>query len=96
LQSPIVGLTIDPTSKDTITKQIYDHVRRMVLSGSISPGSRLPSSRDLAGQVGISRNTVLAAYDQLTAEAYLERRGRSGRARAPSPRAAPRPARART
>jgi GntR family transcriptional regulator/MocR family aminotransferase len=78
LQSPIVGLTIDPTSKDTITKQIYDHVRRMVLSGSISPGSRLPSSRNLAGQVGISRNTVLAAYDQLTAEAYLEGRVGSG------------------
>jgi GntR family transcriptional regulator/MocR family aminotransferase len=78
LQSPFVGLSIDPASKDTITKQIYDHIRRMVLSGSISPGSRLPSSRDLAGQVGISRNTVLAAYDQLTAEAYLEGRVGSG------------------
>ena len=38
----------------------------------------MPSSRDLAGQVGISRNTVLAAYDQLTAEAYLEGRVGSG------------------
>lgn len=53
-------------------------MRRLVLSGGISPGSRLPSSRDLARQVGVSRNTVLAAYDQLTAEAYLEGRVGSG------------------
>ena len=75
---PFVELAIDTVSEDTYTKQIYDQIRRLVLGGGISPGSRLPSSRDLARQLGISRNTVLAAYDQLTAEAYLEGRVGSG------------------
>jgi GntR family transcriptional regulator/MocR family aminotransferase len=49
-----------------------------ILSGSLSPGSRLPASRDLARQYHLSRGTILAAIDELQAEGYLEARRGSG------------------
>jgi GntR family transcriptional regulator / MocR family aminotransferase len=42
-----------------------------VLDGKLSPGERLPSSRDLAQDLDLSRNTVVAAINQLTVEGYL-------------------------
>ncbi len=51
--------------------QIYRAFRQAILSGRLSPGERLPSSRGEARLLGISRNVVLQAYDQLTAEGYL-------------------------
>ncbi|MFI7388193.1 PLP-dependent aminotransferase family protein [Streptomyces sp. NPDC049813] len=50
-------------------------LRAAVRSGRLAPGTRLPSSRDLAGDLGVSRGLVTEAYEQLTAEGYL----RSGR-----------------
>lgn len=50
-------------------------LREAVRSGRLSPGTRLPSSRDLAADLGVSRGLVTEAYEQLTAEGYL----RSGR-----------------
>ncbi|MEU6377315.1 PLP-dependent aminotransferase family protein [Streptomyces sp. NPDC046909] len=50
-------------------------LREAVRSGRLAPGTRLPSSRDLAGDLGVSRGLVTEAYEQLTAEGYL----RSGR-----------------
>lgn len=52
--------------------QIYWHLREAVLAGTLSAGSRLPSTRVLAEDLGVSRTTVLAAYDQLLAEGYVE------------------------
>ena len=51
--------------------QIYRAFRQAILSGRLAPGERLPSSRSEARLLGISRNVVLQAYDQLTAEGYL-------------------------
>src|SRR5690242_18632597 len=53
-------------------------LRDAVRSGRLAPGSRLPSSRRLAVETGLSRGTVKAAYDQLTAEGYLAARQGSG------------------
>ncbi|MER5579811.1 winged helix-turn-helix domain-containing protein, partial [Streptomyces massasporeus] len=50
-------------------------LREAVRSGRLTPGTRLPSSRDLAADLGFSRGLVTEAYEQLTAEGYL----RSGR-----------------
>ncbi|MFC8141964.1 PLP-dependent aminotransferase family protein [Streptomyces paradoxus] len=50
-------------------------LREAVRSGRLTPGTRLPSSRDLAADLGVSRGLVTEAYEQLTAEGYL----RSGR-----------------
>jgi len=67
-------LSIDPTSSLSRYAQLYGALRDAILRGQISPGTRLPSSRDLASTLRISRNTVTAAFEQLVAEGYLESR----------------------
>lgn len=59
-------------------QQLYDGVRRAILSGSLRAGQRLPSTRALAVELGVSRLPVLSAYDQLLHEGYLEGRAGSG------------------
>jgi GntR family transcriptional regulator / MocR family aminotransferase len=51
---------------------IYTTVRAKILEGQLSPGARLPGTRDLAKQHGLSRGTVVNAFDQLKSEGYLE------------------------
>lgn len=53
-------------------------LREAIRSGHLPDGIRLPSTRDLAAQLGLARGTVTAAYDQLTAEGYLVARRGSG------------------
>lgn len=52
-------------------RQLYEALRRGLLDGKLSAGDRLPSSRDLAKDLNLSRNTVVAALGQLTVEGYL-------------------------
>ncbi|WP_329178478.1 MocR-like pyridoxine biosynthesis transcription factor PdxR [Streptomyces sp. NBC_01477] len=67
-------------------------LREAVRGGRLAPGSRLPSSRRLAAETGLSRGTVKAAYDQLTAEGYLTARQGSGTVVADRPRGPSAPA----
>ena len=57
---------------------LYIHLRAAILSGELQGGMKLPSTRALAQELNISRNTVLNAYRQLLAEGYLEGREGSG------------------
>ena len=59
-------------------RQLYEALRRAMLDGKLGPGERLPSSRDLAQDLNLSRNTVVAAINQLSVEGYLESRVGSG------------------
>jgi GntR family transcriptional regulator/MocR family aminotransferase len=59
-------------------RQLYEAMRRAILSGKIAAAERLPSSRDLTHDLQLSRNTVVAALNQLTAEGYLSSRVGSG------------------
>ena len=59
-------------------KRLYNAMRSAILDGSLSPDDRLPPSRDLAQQLGMSRNTVLTVYEQLLAEGYVISRQGSG------------------
>lgn len=52
-------------------RQLYEALRRALLEGKLAAGDRLPSSRDLAQDLNLSRNTVVAALGQLTVEGYL-------------------------
>jgi GntR family transcriptional regulator/MocR family aminotransferase len=52
-------------------EQLEQLLREQVRSGRLSPGLRIPSSRALASELGVSRGVVLEAYAQLTAEGYL-------------------------
>jgi len=62
----------------TLQRQTYRALRQMILSGGLPPGRRLPSTRALARDAGVSRNTVLEAYAQLVAEGYAVARAGSG------------------
>jgi GntR family transcriptional regulator/MocR family aminotransferase len=51
---------------------LYDSLRSEILEGRLRPGARLPGTRDLAGQYGLSRGTIVSAFDQLKSEGYVE------------------------
>lgn len=68
--SSVIGF--DPSSDIPLYRQIYESIRDAVLSGRLSPGARLPSTRGLALELGISRITVVNAFDHLYAEGYVE------------------------
>ncbi|GAA4555048.1 GntR family transcriptional regulator [Pseudonocardia xishanensis] len=59
-------------------KALYEQLRSSILSGQLAAGTRLPPSRILAADTGMSRNTVLAAFEQLQAEGYVTGRQGSG------------------
>jgi len=59
-------------------RQLYEALRRAMLDGKLGAGERLSSSRDLAQDLGLSRNTVVAAINQLSVEGYLVSRVGSG------------------
>jgi GntR family transcriptional regulator/MocR family aminotransferase len=69
---PFVSLSDRTVSHVPMHRQIYEKLRQTILNGEIPPKSRIPSSRALAAQLGISRMTVVNAYDQLFAEGYLD------------------------
>lgn len=60
-----------PQPGETRKNWLYRSLREAILTGRLSPGSRLPGTRVLAQQHGIARGTVQAAYDQLMSEGYL-------------------------
>ncbi len=62
----------------SLQEQLYRAIRAGVLDGRLRPAERLPSSRALAEDLGLSRNTVTGAYDRLVAEGYLAARPASG------------------
>src|SRR5215813_6051618 len=59
-------------------RQVYLGLREAILSGAFPSGEKLPSTRDVAEQLGISRTVVLLAYDQLLAEGFAVGRAGSG------------------
>lgn len=61
----VPGLTIDLDADVPVYRQIAEGIRRALADGRLAPGRRLPPTRDLATQLGVNRNTVVAAYDQL-------------------------------
>jgi GntR family transcriptional regulator/MocR family aminotransferase len=56
---------------ETLTRQLTDQLRDLIARGRLAPGQRLPSSRQLAQSLDVSRNTVSFAIEQLAAEGYL-------------------------
>ncbi|MCW8132747.1 MAG: PLP-dependent aminotransferase family protein [Planctomycetota bacterium] len=66
------------SSTEPLHRQLYTRLREDILARRLAPGSKLPSTRALAQDLRLSRNTVLGAYDQLLAEGYLECRQGSG------------------
>jgi|SoiMethySBSTD1v2_1073268.scaffolds.fasta_scaffold57755_2 GntR family transcriptional regulator / MocR family aminotransferase len=78
---PVVTLNmirIDRRRRESLQLQLYGQIRRAIMSGELSAGARLPSTRDLVEQLDLSRNTIVYAFERLVAEGYLEGRVGSG------------------
>src|SRR3954470_17423747 len=58
-------------------RRIYNALKSGIHAGRLAPASRLPSTRALAADLGVSRNSVMLAYEQLLAEGYIVSRDRS-------------------
>ncbi len=71
-------ITLDRRISQPLHRQIYNSFRAAIVDGRLRPGQRIPSSRVLATEIGVSRFPVLNAYAQLLAEGYLESRVGAG------------------
>jgi GntR family transcriptional regulator / MocR family aminotransferase len=67
-------IAVDRDHSRTLAAQIEDQLRRAIRDGALRPGTTLPSTRDLARQITVSRRVVVDAYAQLAAEGYLSLR----------------------
>jgi len=75
----LTQLIVLPRQGETGLQQaLAAQIKAAILSGRLATGVRLPATRVLAGAIGVSRNTVLAAYNSLTSEGYLAARGSAG------------------
>ena len=73
-----IAFTLDRQSGAPLFVQLCDGIRQRIARGAVAQGYRMPASRSLAMEMGISRTTVVSAYEQLVAEGYLEGRRGSG------------------
>jgi GntR family transcriptional regulator / MocR family aminotransferase len=74
----VAPFALDTDDSLPLTRQVTRALRQAVLSGQLKPGMRVPSSRALATELAVSRNTVLDAYAQLLSEGYFDARHGSG------------------
>ena len=74
--APVIA--VDRNARKALHRQIYDAYRSAIVKGSLRPKQRIPSTRVLAAELGVSRFPVLNAYAQLLAEGYIESRVGAG------------------
>ena len=72
------GLSIERDSFVPIYRQLDASMRRLILNGTLAPSQKLPSTRELAQELGVSRITVKSVYEQLVAEGYVFARTGAG------------------
>lgn len=65
-------VNLDPNATIPMHRQIYEEIRRAILSGRLSAGHKMPSTRALSQSLGISRATVTMSYEYLLSEGYFE------------------------
>src|SRR5271169_4965333 len=68
----------EPAAGTPKYRWLYEELRSAILTGHLRPGARLPATRDLAAQYGLSRPTIVAAFEQLESEGYVEGKVGSG------------------
>lgn len=75
---PVLGIELKQDASLPLYRQLHESLRAAILEGRLAAGERLPASRPLALELGISRTSVVNAYDQLAAEGFVESRVGSG------------------
>jgi GntR family transcriptional regulator/MocR family aminotransferase len=78
MRTPFLALALDATRREPLQQQLTAGLKRLMHGKLVRAGQALPSSRELAADLRISRNTVTRVYDRLVGEGYLEARPRSG------------------
>ncbi|MGH9945423.1 MAG: PLP-dependent aminotransferase family protein [Pyrinomonadaceae bacterium] len=78
MTAPFLAVTFDARAGVPLYRQLYEELRARILSKQLPAAARLPSTRDLARESGVSRNTVMNAFAQLLAEGYIEGQTGSG------------------
>ena len=73
-----LAFALERDSKHPLFVQLCEQIRQRIAEGSLQRNSPLPPSRGFAAELGVSRSTVVTAYDQLVAEGYIEGRAGSG------------------
>lgn len=73
-----ISMDLDRSSKRPLYLQLYDHIKKGILSGELPHSEKLPSLRKLSRSSGLSLTTVEQAYDQLVMEGYITSRPQSG------------------
>ena len=74
----LLAFRLEPDDGQPVYVRLYAQLREAILTGRAAAGTRLPASRVLAAELGLSRNTVVAAYTRLTDEGYAHARGGAG------------------
>jgi len=74
----LASIPLDRSSSKPLHRQLYERLREGILSGQLRPGFQLPPTRALADELGVSRNTVLNAFDELLSEGCIEGKVGSG------------------
>jgi len=85
-----MDIFLDPEADKPLTGQLYEQLRLAITEGRLLPGDQLVPSRQLAGELSVSRHTVTTAYGRLVAEGYAEGRAGGGSVVASALPAAPR------
>lgn len=78
-----MDLFVDPQAGMPLAQQLYEQLRHAISAGRLLPGDQLTPSRQLAGELGVSRHTVTTAYGRLVAEGYAEGHAGGGSVVAP-------------
>jgi len=76
--STLLMISLDERDPRPLYRQLYDAIRHAILTGELTTGARLPATRELAQGLGISRSTVMNAFEQLLHEGYIYGRIGSG------------------
>lgn len=71
-------LSVDPGRALPVYEQVREQIRRMVAAGTLAPGTRLPTIRQLAADLGLAKGTIERAYELLEGDDVIERHGRNG------------------
>lgn len=72
LATDTVALHLNVNTDRPLQAQLFEQVRALILDGQLKAGAALPATRALSEQLGVSRNTVILAYDRLLNEGYIE------------------------
>ena len=64
-------ISVDPSMADNLQTQIFRAIQKLIIGGQLKAGMILPSIREMAAQLGVSKNTVILSYERLNCEGYL-------------------------